>query len=456
MADHAARLGDDAARTAPPPVGEGALMSARDRRYAMFLLLLIYTFNFLDRQVINILAEPIKIELGLADWQIGVMTGLAFALLYSVLGIPIARVAEHGDRPRIIALSVLVWSSFTVACSFVTNFWQLVLARFGVGVGEAGCTPPAHSLISDYMPREKRASGLAFYAMGTPLGSLLGMALGGVIADAYGWRAAFLAAGAPGLLLAILAATTLHEPRRKLRAALAAKAAQRPKFADACRELATKRTFWLIAFAAAVQAFVTYGQTAFTASFFLRSHAAELASLGAAFGLKSAGFLGIALGLTSGLGGILGAVLGGRLSDRLIAKDLRAHVYLPAVFAGLALPFVVSAMLVPSAVLAIFLLAGAAFLNTAWFGPVYASIQGLVRPETRATAAAVLLFILNLIGLGFGPLAVGAISDLLATSGGMGAAEGLRWAKIIGELVIVVSIVLFWLAARTIRDETVS
>lgn len=451
MADAAERRGEAVAHGPADTI-----LGDKERRFAMLLLLLVYTFNFLDRQVINILAEPIKLELGLADWQIGVMTGLSFALLYSVLGIPIARIAETGHRPRIIALSVMVWSTFTVACSFVVNFPQLILARFGVGVGEAGCTPPAHSLISDYVPKEKRASALAFYAMGTPLGSLLGMALGGLVADAYGWRVAFLIAGAPGLLLALLTVTTLPEPRRRLGAALAAKAAQRPRFREACRELATKRTFWLIAFASAVQAFVTYGQTAFTASFFLRNHAAELAALGAGFGLKSAGFLGIAIGLTSGAAGILGAVLGGRLSDRLIAKDLRAHVWLPAAFAGLALPFVVAAMLVPSTVLGILLLAGAAFLNTAWFGPVYASIQGLVRPETRATAAAVLLFILNLIGLGFGPLAVGVISDLLAGPAGLGAAEGLRWAKIVGELVIVVSIGLFLLAAKSIREETVS
>lgn len=450
-------MADDVARMAPPAHETAAgAMTARDRRYAMLLLLLIYTFNFLDRQVVNILAEPIKLELGLADWQIGVMTGLAFALLYSILGVPIARYAEHGDRPRIIAASVMIWSSFTIACGMAMNFPQLILARFGVGIGEAGCTPPAHSLISDYMPREKRASGLAFYAMGTPLGTLLGMALGGIVGDAFGWRVAFIVAGAPGLLLAVLAAWTLHEPRRKLRAAMDAKAADRPTFADAARELAGKRTFWLIAFAAAGQAFVTYGQTAFTASFFLRNHAAELASLASGLGLQPAGFLGLTIGVTSGAAGILGAVLGGRLSDKLIAKDLRAHVYLPAIFASLALPFVVWAMLTPSALLGILMLAIPAFLNTAWFGPVYASIQGLVRPGTRATAAAVLLFIINLIGLGFGPLAVGAISDLLAGAGGLGSAEGLRRAKIIGECAVVVSIGLFLVAAKTIRKETVS
>lgn len=427
----------------------------RERRVAMVLLLLIYTCNFLDRQIINILAEPIKIELGLADWQLGVMTGLAFALLYSALGIPIARYAERGDRPRIIALSVLIWSAFTMLCAAVQSFPQLVLARFGVGVGEAGCSPPAHSLISDYMPRERRASALAFYSMGTPIGTLLGMALGGVIADAYGWRAAFLAAGAPGIALAIAAATILHEPRRALKVALAKERANRPSLKDALQELAGKRTFWLIAFAASIQAFVSYGQGAFTPSFFLRIHADELATLSASFGLKPAGFLGIAIGLTSGAAGILGALLGGRLSDWLIAKDLRAHVYLPALFALLALPFVVIAMLVPSAVLSIMLLTVPAFLNTAWFGPVYASIQGLVRPQTRATAAAVMLFIINLIGLGLGPLAVGVLSDVLA-SHGFSVGEGLRWAKIAGELAVVFSIALFMIAAKTIRDETVS
>ena len=177
--------------------------------YAMWLLLGIYAINFLDRQVINILAEPIKLELGLADWQLGLMSGLAFALFYTVLGIPIARFAERSNRPIIIGSAVAVWSGFTALCAIATNFWQLIFFRIGVGVGEAGCTPPAHSLISDYVPKEKRASALAFYSMGTPIGGLMGLVMGGLVADAYGWRAAFLVAGVPCVLFALLAIFTL-------------------------------------------------------------------------------------------------------------------------------------------------------------------------------------------------------------------------------------------------------
>ncbi len=213
------------------------------RRYALGLLLVIYILNFLDRQVVNILAEPIKIELGLADWQLGMLTGLAFALFYTVLGLPIARLAERADRVKIISVAVGVWSACTVACGMAGNFIQLLLARIGVGVGEAGCTPPAHSLISDYTPAEKRASAIAFYSMGIPLGSLAGMALGGIIADAYGWRIAFFVAGAPGVLLALIAWLTLPEPRRK---AGKVEVANKPSIGDAIAELSRKPAFmWM-------------------------------------------------------------------------------------------------------------------------------------------------------------------------------------------------------------------
>ena len=185
--------------SAPPatPAVSAAPYSASYTRYAMFLLLGIYIVNFLDRAVVNILAEPIKNDLGLADWQLGLMSGLAFAIFYTVLGIPIARMAERKNRPIIIGTAVAVWSGFTALSGMAQNFAQLVLFRIGVGVGEAGCTPPAHSLIADYVPKEKRASALAFYSMGTPLGGLLGLVMGGLIADAYGWRVAFFVAGAP-------------------------------------------------------------------------------------------------------------------------------------------------------------------------------------------------------------------------------------------------------------------
>jgi MFS family permease len=431
-------------------------VSTAYRRYALWVLLIIYTLNFLDRQVVNILAEPIKRDLGLADWQLGMMSGLAFAIFYTVLGIPIARLAERKNRPFIIGASVAAWSFFTVICGFAQNFWQLILARIGVGVGEAGCTPPAHSLIMDYVPKEKRASSIAFYSIGTPLGTLAGMAMGGLVADAYGWRVAFMVAGAPGVIFALIAAFTLIEPRRQLAADIAARAAQQISFGAALAVLAAKKTFWLVALAASIKAFIGYGQAPFAASFFFRNHTAELASLAALFGLKSAGFLGLALGLIGGTAGVIGAWLGGVLADKLGAKDLRAYVIVPAVASVLAIPFYLVAINLPTAVPAMFLLTVPVLLGTLWYGPVYATAQSIVEPHMRATAAAVLLFIINLIGLGLGPVAVGALSDILAGPVGLGEAEGVRWALILSAMLGLVSFALFWKARKTIREDMVA
>jgi len=426
------------------------------RSYALWLLLGIYTLNFLDRQVVNILAEPIKQDLGLKDWQLGALTGLAFAVFYTFLGIPIARLAERGNRPLIIAVALAVWSAFTVVCGLAQNFVHLLLARIGVGVGEAGCSPPSHSLITDYTPKEKRASALAFYSMGIPLGSLVGMALGGLVADAHGWRVAFFVAGAPGLLLAVVAALTLKEPRKLLAAAAQAKAAEdSPTFKDAMKELGTKRSFWLIAFAGSLIAFVGYGHLAFYGSFFFRNHGPQLAELAAAAGgLGPAGFVGTALGLIIGVFGAAGTFLGGQIADRAAQKDIRAYVSVPAVAAVVGIPFFIGAMMTGDAALALGLLAIPTLLNSLWYGPVFAAVQSLVQPRTRATAAAVLLFVVNLVGLGLGPLCVGLLSDSLAVS--MGEAEGVRWALILSGVVGVVAALLFWLARRTIREEIVS
>jgi len=426
------------------------------RRYALWVLLIIYTLNFLDRQVVNILAEPIKRDLGLADWQLGMMTGLAFAIFYTVLGIPIARLAETKNRPMIIGVSVAVWSGFTVLCGFAQNFWQLILARIGVGVGEAGCTPPAHSLITDYVPKEKRASAIAFYSIGTPLGTLVGMAMGGLVADAYGWRVAFMVAGAPGILFALVAAFTLIEPRRQLAADIAARAASQISLTAALAILATKKTFWLVALAASIKAFIGYGYAPFIASFFFRNHGPEIAQLAAGFSLKSAGFLGLALGLIGGTAGVVGAWLGGMLADRLGAKDLRAYVTVPAIASLVTIPVFIIALSLDSPMIAIALLGVNALLGTLWYGPVYATAQSIVDPSMRATASAVLLLIINLVGLGLGPVAVGLLSDVLAGPGGLGEAQGVRWALMLSASLGVVAFVLFWRARKTIREEMVS
>ena len=433
-------------QTAAPAIGSVT------RHYGLGLLLFIYVLNFLDRQIINILAEPIRDELGLMDWQLGVMTGLSFAIFYTLLGIPIARIAERANRPIIIAISVTVWSGFTALCGVAQNFVQLVLARIGVGIGEAGCTPPAQSLISDYVPREKRTSALAQYAMGGPIGTLLGMALGGVIADLWGWRAAFLIAAAPGIVAGILAFFTLPEPRKL--APKPAQSAPKTSFLDAARELRGSRTFQLFCLAGAIQGFIAYGHSSFLGSFFFRNHGGELAELAVRFGLQTAGLLGLSIGLIMGASGILGAFIGGQLGDKLGAKDPRALATLPAVTNFLAVPTYIAAMLVDSAPLALALLFLPSLLYGISYGPLYAVLQSVVKPHTRATGVSLFLLMSNLVGLGLGPLCVGIMSDYLATS--MGAAEGIRWAQVLSTFIGILGAWFYWRSRKFIRDEIVS
>lgn len=436
-----------------PAASEAAPVTPSYRRYALSLMLGIYILNFLDRQVINILAEPIKQDLNLADWQIGMMSGLAFALFYTVLGVPIARFSETRNRPFIIAGALTIWSGFTALCGVAQNFVQLCLFRIGVGIGEAGCTPPAHSLITDYVPKSKRASALAFYSMGVPLGSLLGMAMGGIVADAYGWRVAFLVAGLPGVIFALVTFFTLRETRSRLKADVAAASAAQPRFGQAMRLLASKRTFWLLAFAAALKSFISYGQAPFVASFFLRNHPEQVAALAAGFNLQSVGFLGLALGIISGVCGAISSVLGGWIADKTAARDVRNSLLAPALAVLVSVPVFILALQVDDARAALAILVVPYLLNYFWYGPVYGTTQGIVPPNMRATAAAILLFVINLIGLGLGPLAVGLLSDYVATGMGLGPAEGIRWALIVASCFGVLSAALFWMARKTIAQE---
>jgi MFS family permease len=445
----------ETAPAAPAPLAKPA------RAYALGVLLVIYIFNFLDRQIANILAEPIKQDLGLADWQIGMMTGLAFALFYTILGIPIARYAERADRVKIISIAVAVWSAFTMLCGLAGNFFQLLAARVGVGVGEAGCTPPAHSLICDYTPKEKRASALALYSMGIPLGSLAGMVVGGIVADAYGWRAAFLVAGAPGIILALVAWLTLPEPRRKgARKMMATSAANSPSIFNAMTELRSKTSFWWLSAGAAMAAMIGYGHISFYGSFYFRNHGEGLVAmaaqvndvLGVSFG--PTGFLGTALGLLIGICGAAGTYLGGILADRSARLNPAGYAIVPGIATLLTVPPFVAAMLVADVGHSLMLLAVPVFLGAIWYGPVFASAQSLVEPHTRATAAAVLLFIINLVGLGLGPVSVGLLSDVLAIT--MGEAEGIRWSMAIFGVMAVLSAGAFFMAARTLKDEIVS
>jgi MFS family permease len=431
------------------PVGPGY------RRYAIGLLFFVYVFNFIDRQIVTILAEPIKQDLQIADWQLGLMTGTAFAIFYCTLGIPIARLAERRNRPWIIGLSLAAWSGFTALCGIAQNFWQLVLARIGVGVGEAGCTPPAHSLIADYTPKEQRASAMAFYSMGNPIGALIGVVTGGIIADAFGWRMAFLLVGLPGLALAVLVILTLVEPRLKAAAAVARQAAQPPKtsFGDVLRVLRGKRTFWYMSIGVSIVAFIGYGHAPFGASFFLRVHGEEIGRLAAQFGLGPIGFVGLSLGLILGIAAGLGVFIGGIIADRFGAKDLRAYMGIPGIAILASIPIYTVALLMPTFLPILPILAFNSVLVSLWQGPVYATVQNIAPTHMRATAASVFLFIANLIGLGLGPLAVGVASDILAGPFGLGSAEGVRWALIGSQFLALPAFICFWMARRTIRED---
>ena len=471
-------LDETPAHAAVPPVSDAY------RRYALWLLLLVYIVNFIDRQVINILAEPIKNDLHLADWQLGLLSGFAFGLVYTVLGFPLARAADRHHRGYIISGCLAAWSAFTGACGLAQNFAQLVAFRAGVGIGEAGCTPTSHALIADYSPKEKRASALAFYAMGTPIGSLLGLAIGGAMSDYFGWREAFLVAAVPGLVLAVVAAFTLREPRHqsspvaktagevsakrtegapaKRAGAAAAKAAGDTttvviaSFSETLRYLAAKRAFWFLAWGAGLRSFLGYGAAAFAPSFFYRVHGPEIAALAQSFHLKPQTFVGLALGVIGGVGGTLGSWAGGQIADKWGARDLRVYGSVPALSVVISAPVGIFLYSTSSGALALGLILVTTFMGAIWYGPIYASAQGMVPQCMRAMSASIMLFVINFLGLVLGALCIGALSDLLNRGLHLGPAEGVRWALILSTAAAAVSALLFWLARKNVREEMVS
>ena len=422
------------------------------RTYILVLLSITYTLSFIDRQIINILAEPIKHDLHLADWQMGAMTGLAFALLYTILGIPIARLSERGNRSFIVASALALWSCFTILSGLAHNFIHLLLARIGVGVGEAGCTPPAHSLITDITPREKRSSALAFYSMGVPIGTLLGMVLGGVVAELYGWRVAFVVVGAPGILLAALMFFTVKDPRAvEIRNRMQSTETV-PSLRAAVRSMLKTKSFIWLSIAAALIGFVNYGHMTFYGSFYLRNHGEGLDGMAAVFGFDGRiAILGVILGLILGISAAAGTVTGGWLGDRFARRGARGYILVPLCATGMAVPFLIGAFLVPGLGLSLSLLAVPSFLKGMWYGPIFACIQSIFPPRSRATAVAVFLFVLNAIGLGLGPLFAGLLSDTLARS--FGSAEGLRFAMAALSIVVLLSVICFAMARRTIEED---
>lgn len=412
---------------------------ANSLRVTLWILLIVYIFNFLDRQIVNILAEPIARDLGLADWQIGVMTGIAFAAFYTFLGVPIARFADRPttNRVSLISISLVIWSGMTALSGMAQNFIQLLLARIGVGVGEAGCTPAAHSLIADLAPPEKRASAISFYSLGIPIGGLLGMVIGGLVADAYGWRVAFFVAGIPGILMALVVWLVLRDPRMA-NLAQGHSAAPVPSIWQAFREVVSSRAFVYLMIAGTAAAFLGYGKATWTTIFFQRTHN------------MTPGEVGFWFGIGGGIAGVLGTWAGGWFADRY-GKTNRRHVLTaPAIGMTVAIPLAIAAYWQQNWWVALVLIMLPTVLNGLYLGPTYSCAQGLVPVRARAMAAAVLLFVQNLIGLGLGPLFFGILSDVIKPMAGP---DSVRYVLYGAALMGLIPSFFFWRASLRLNDE---
>ncbi|MBK5912705.1 MFS transporter [Rhodothalassium salexigens] len=451
------------------------------------MLILVYTFNFVDRQIVGILAPAIKADLDLSDTQLAWMGGVAFALFYTTLGLPVARLADRWSRTGVMTIALALWSAMTALSGLAQSFWQLFLARMGVGVGEAGGVAPAYALIADYFPSHQRARALAVYSLGIPLGGGLAVGVGGVLAETLDWRAAFLIVGLAGVAIAPLFRLTVREPARRAAKppapASASGSASPPASAPTPAQggpaqaapseaqagsgdggfgavlalLRTKPSFWLLSLGAASASMVGYGLMFWLPSFFVRSFADTLPAFFAwapavlvpadAGPVRLAGFFYGAILL---VGGTVGVLAGGILADRLGRTDRAAYARVPAVAFLAILPALVIGLLThtPAAAFAAFLVLQA--LSLTWLGPLLSAFQHLVPATMRATASALFLLINNLIGLALGNLLIGALSDALAARFG---AESLRYAMLSGAgLYLVAALLLLWAARHLSRD----
>ncbi|MDE2357180.1 MAG: MFS transporter [Alphaproteobacteria bacterium] len=394
------------------PAGQGDAARAGYRRLVLGLMLAAYTFNFIDRTIVGILGQPIKLDLKITDTQLGLLGGMAFALLYTVMGLPIARLAERFNRVNIIAVAVVLWSGFTAACGFAGSFLSLLALRVGVGIGEAGCTPPAQSLISDYYPAKRRASALAIYAFGIPFGAMIGAVAGGWLAKTYGWRVAFITVGAPGLILAILIKLLVREPARGAADGPSAVAAASPRRGGLGHELAelwavTRELFgrWPIlhmVLGITLTSVGGYGIGQFSAPYFTRAFGLDYATVGLIFGLIG--------GVSTGLG----TLLGGFVSDWASRHGGRWYALTPAIGLAIATPLYLLGYTRGDWHVAALILALPGVFHYTYLGPTYGVVQNVMPPHRRATATAVMFLFLNLIALGGGPLLTGLIIDHLA------------------------------------------
>lgn len=401
------------------------------RYFVLGMLTLVYVFNFIDRQLLVTLQESIKKDLGLSDTQLGLLSGFTFAIFYVGLGVPIARYADKHNRRNTITVSLAIWSAMTALSGMARNFAQLLLARIGVGVGEAGGSPPAHAMISDYFPPQKRSTALSIYSSGIYFGVLIGFLMGGYLNQVLGWRTAFLILGIPGVVFSILFQVFVREPRRG--ATDTAPGQDAHSFAVVLKHLFATNTFVYLASGAALHVFCIYGLLNWAASFLIRLHAMTKADAGRS------------LGLVLGIGGAIGSFGGGWLTDYFGKKDKRRYLTIPAYAIILSLLFAAGGLFLQTRLVSVLCIGLCASLQSMYLGPSLAVTHSLVPASMRSVASAIFFLAINLIGLGLGPLTVGFLSDMLKPSMGD---ESLRWGMSCIIVVGVIAIILFFIAAR--------
>jgi predicted MFS family arabinose efflux permease len=433
----AAEAGEAAVADSPAHPAARTAVSPSYRTYVLVVLALVYVVNYLDRQILGILNPQIQAEFGVSNFYIGLLNGPVFALMYATLGIPIAMLADRVNRRNVIAASLALFSLMTFLSGFAARFWQLSLARFGTGIGEAGTSPSINSVLADLYPPEQRASALAFYSAGLNVGLILSF-FGGAWMDAhFGWRKAFLAAGIPGFVLALLLLATVREPQRgQVERLVDSKIA--PSLWETVKYLWTQKSFRWMSFATSMSSFGGYAGIAFLPKFLETSHHMTITEVG------------VALSLLTGIVGAIGTFLAGVFADFFAKKDVRWNMYVPICCACIAIPCTPVFCLSASLPLALTALAGPALVGASFVGPAYAMSQALVPLRMRARSAAILLFILNIIGLGTAAPIVGEISDLLQPALGP---DSLRYALMTGMITAAIAALCYWQAAKTLKAD---
>lgn len=406
------------------------LARVNSRGYVLTMLTVVSFFNFLDRSVISVLIEPIKLDLNLTDSQMGLIAGFAFALLYSTLGLPLARIADRRSRITLMSISVAVWSAMTALTGLARNFGELFAARVGVGVGEAGCNPAAHSLIGDLFPAERRAFAVSIFQAGGVLGQTLGLMIAAVIAQFWGWRVALMLVGLCGIPVALILYFTVKEPARSEDHANASAEPMRTTI----KALLSRPPLVHLILAIAIASFGSHGVINWLPAFFIRTHELSLSEVG------------VYIGLTGGLGAVLGMLAGGYAITRIASRDARWELWWPMLVFALNPFFMLPSLLASELVIVFVLQFLGSFIAASGVGVAISAVQSFTESHRRATAAAIMFLMSALIGMGLGPVAVGVLSDLLSASFGT---ESLRYALVIMSIMPFWAAFHLWLTSRT-------